>query len=113
MQTLYPYRSSKGRWVFDDAAHGLTAEDFVEGADVLIDQVLAAKGMQDAKSFCLTFAAHEMPLFDCELSWVRKLDDGDVYRAPNGAEAWLCPALLCYFAAPPARLFVRVSATGK
>ena len=109
--TLYPYLKD-ACWVFDDERTGLKEEAFVLGATDMITRVVAAKSIPSAeRGFALTFAAEPFDGHDVELRWLRpdpaggNWYEGDV--AGQRMEAWLCPALLLYFATPPRRIFVR------
>jgi len=108
---LYPYLKDSC-WVFDDARTGLKEEAFVLGATDMITRVVAAKSIPDAeRGFELTFAAEPFDGQDVELRWLRPDPvDGNWYAgdvAGQRMEAWLCPALLLYFVAPPRRIYVR------
>jgi len=94
-------------WVFDDERVGLAQEPFVGGADTLIDRAVA--NIPDAENgFRLIFSSSEFPGVELRLTWRRPEFSGNVYYCQNfDAEAWLCPALMKYFDAPPAELFVR------
>ena len=109
--TLYPYLKD-ACWVFDDERTGLKEEAFVLGATDMITRVVTGKSIPDAeRGFALTFAAEPFDGHDVALRWLRpdpaggNWYEGDV--AGQRMEAWLCPALLLYFATPPRRIFVR------
>ena len=111
---LFPYLS-RSTWVFDDERTGLKAEAFVSGMSEMISAVVEAKGIPNAdKGFAMTFS-DEPIRHDAELHWLRADDPnepmpGNWYSSTIAGElmeGWLCPALLHYFAAAPARLFVR------
>jgi hypothetical protein len=97
-----------GMWVFDDPRVGLAAEPFVGGADAMIDRVTA--GIPDAHSgFTIVFSAMRFPGHQFRLEWRREEGSGNIYySAELDAEGWLCPALLRYFAEPPAEIYVQV-----
>jgi hypothetical protein len=104
---LEPYRH-EGAWVFDDPVVGLDREPFVAGVTEMIDRLTA--GIPDAaRGFRLSFAAHPFEGYQAVLAWVRSDPvEGNWYRAEDsGEEGWLCPALFCYFPAPPSKIFVR------
>jgi len=73
----------------------------------LIDRAVA--NIPDAENgFRLIFSSSEFPGVELRLTWRRPEFSGNVYYCQNfDAEAWLCPALMKYFDAPPAELFVR------
>ena len=97
-----------GMWVFDDPRVGLVQEPFVGGADTMIDRITA--DFADAEhGFVLVFAAAPFPGHQFRLEWRRADGTGNYYYSPTlDMEGWLCPALLRYFEAPPAELYVQV-----
>ena len=103
---IHPYKT-QGIWVFDDERAGLREEPFVSGADTIIDHMVV--DIPDAEhGFTLMFSAQPSPGFQLELDWQRADLSGNWYRADTiGMEGWLCPALLKYFDAPPAKLFAQ------
>lgn len=107
INVIMPYKQLD-MWVFDDLAVGLKAEPFVGGADTMIDRVTA--GIPDARrGFVMVFSASAFPGHQFRLEWRRPDHSGNVYySAELGLEGWLCPALLRYFAEPPAEIFVQV-----
>lgn len=111
---IKPYRW-EGLWVFDDDRVGLVKEPFVAGADTLIDIAIAKKGIENAdKGFLLFFSADPFPGADFHLEWVRAESSGNVYVwRETDQEGWLCPALLKYFDAPPADLYVQLKAAAR
>ncbi len=111
LAVVAPYKAH-GMWVFDDERAGLVQEPFVGGADTILDALTA--GIPDAAAgFRLVFSPEAFPGADHRFAWVRPELSGNVYRAVGGSldggEGWLCPALLRYFDAPPAELWVQVS----
>lgn len=111
IMVINPYKYS-GLWVFDDDRVELVKEPFIEGADRLIDLVLAKKGIANADSgFRLIFSAGEFPRYDARFDWVREGDGGNWYSSEESAlEGWLCPALLKYFDSPPKHIYARFEA---
>jgi hypothetical protein len=103
---IHPYLY-EGVWVFDDPAVGLLQEPFVAGADDIIDRMV--EGIPDARNgFTLLFSAEPFPGHQVVFEWVRADMSGNWYRSPAlEMEGWLCPALLKYFAAPPAKLYAQ------
>jgi hypothetical protein len=95
-------------WVFDDGARGLVQEPFVGGADLLI--ALATAGFESPeKGFRMVFSAGAFPGAGLRLEWRRAEMGGNVYFCEAlGSQGWLCPALLKYFEAPPAEIYVQV-----
>ena len=62
-----------------------------------------------AKGFLAVFSASCFPDAQIVLEWARGEGSGNVYRwKEKDMEGWLCPALLRYFAEPPAKLYVQV-----
>lgn len=106
---IHPYMH-QGLWVFDDPAVGLCREPFVSGADVIIDRMVA--DIPDAQNgFTLLFSAAAFPGHHAVFEWVRADMSGNWYRsAALDREGWLCPALLKYFDAPPAKLYAQFRA---
>ena len=108
LNVIIPYKY-EGMWVFDDADAGLDKEPFVEGADVIIDRALEAKGVTNADSgFRLLFSAGEFPGYDVKFTWLRAADGGNYYAAEgSNLEGWLCPALFKYFDEAPKEIYAR------
>ena len=108
LNVIYPYKYG-GLWVFDDADAGLDKEPFVEGADVIIDRALEAKGVTNADAgFRLLFSAGEFPRYDVKFTWLRAADGGNYYAAEGSdLEGWLCPALFKYFDEAPNAIYAR------
>lgn len=108
LNVIFPYKY-EGMWVFDDADVGLVKEPFVEGADVIIERALEAKGITNADSgFRLLFSAGEFPRFDVKFTWLRAADGGNYYAAEGSdLEGWLCPALFKYFDDAPKEIYAR------
>jgi hypothetical protein len=104
---IEPYRH-EGAWVFDDQATGLVREPFVAGITEMIDRLVA--GLPGAPcAFRLLLAVRPFAGYQVSLSWERADPvEGNWYRADDtGDEGWLCPALFCYFPAPPPKIYVR------
>ena len=117
--TIYPYLLYDTTWVFDDERTGLKAEAFVSGMTDMISRLVEQKGIPNAGSgFSLTFGDEPFDGHDAELHWTRadgaqSLMGGNWYAgriAGELMEGWLCPALFCFFATAPQRLFVRAEA---
>ena len=113
INVIYPYRY-EGMWVFDDDDVGLVKEPFVEGADTMIDHVLAMKGLHNPEAgFRLIFSAGEFPRYDVRFDWVREGEGGNWYRSEEfDMEGWLCPALLKYFDEAPRQIYARFEEKG-
>ena len=111
LNVIHPYKW-EGLWVFDDERVGLYKEPFVEGADTIIEKLLAMKGLQEPeKGFRLIFSTGPFPNYDLKLLWLRESDGGNWYRAEDfDIEGWLCPALLEYFDNPPREIYARFEA---
>lgn len=105
---IYPYKHAS-MWVFDDERAGLDREPFVEGADTMIDRVLARKGLENPeKGFRLVFSSCEFPRYDFRFDWVREGEGGNWYKSGDfQMEGWLCPALFKYFAKAPKHIYAR------
>ncbi len=103
---IEPYRH-EGAWVFDAPETGLVREPFVAGISEMIDRLVA--GIPEAtRGFRLLFAVHPFAGHQASLRWVRADPvEGNWYRAEDGGEGWLCPALFWYFPVAPATIFVR------
>ena len=103
---IHPYKT-RGMWVFDDPAVGLTQEPFVSGADAVIDRLV--KDIPDADSgFTLIFSAQPFPGHQAEFEWRREEFSGNWYYCPAlNMEGWLCPALLKYFDAAPEKIYAQ------
>ena len=109
LSVIAPYKY-EGMWVFDDAQAGLIKEPFVEGADTMIDAMIAdIPGAE--KGFRLVFSASAFPSYQHKLEWVRPELSGNVYRSAElNMEGWLCPALFKYFTEAPAEIYLKVEA---
>ncbi len=102
---IQPYWHS-GTWVFDDPARGLVREPFVSGVpEVLTDAVAHIPNAK--KGFRLLFAPQKFPGAEHEFVRTRTEYSGTWYKAEDGREGWLCPALFKYFDAAPERIFIR------
>lgn len=95
-------------WVFDDPKVGLVQETFVGGADTIIDRLVS--GIPDAENgFVMIFSASEFPGHQLRLERRGPQGSGNLYHSPDlNFDGWLCPALLRYFDAPPAKLFAQI-----
>lgn len=108
---IRPYRD-RCTWMFDDASVGLRREPFVAGIPEMIE-ALVHDIPKAAGGFKLVFSAEPFPAFQVELERVREEFGGAWYRwSGKEREGWLCPALLKYCSAPPARLYCRAEAQG-
>jgi hypothetical protein len=111
INVIKPYQWN-GVWVFDDPARGLDKEPLVAGVPEIIDAVCAGRGIRDPQNgFVTIFSAAPFPGAHATLEHLRPDESGtgNWYRlAGTALEGWLCPALLKYFAAPPARIFIQV-----
>ncbi len=107
LMVIVPYKY-EGMWVFDDPAVGLRKEPFIAGIDTLIDRATA--NVPDAqRGFRAIFSAAPFPGATFKLRWRRAESGGNWYYSPEfNQEGWLCPALLKYFSAPPAEIYVKV-----
>jgi hypothetical protein len=122
--TIYPYLLGD-TWVFDDPRTGLKEEAIVLGMSEMISRLVRAKGIPHASNgFALTFGREPFEGADAELTWLRS-EDAQVLPGKDGSasqhfgnwyggtvvgkemEGWLCPTLGLYFAAAPARIFVK------
>ena len=105
---IQPYWSS-GTWVFDDPATGLVREPFVCGIPEMINRIVAAAGIENARSgFRLLFSQTPFPGHQAAFTRTRTEHGGTWYRDEStGAEGWLCPALFKYFPEAPPSLYAR------
>jgi hypothetical protein len=109
LSIIAPYKY-EGMWVFDDEQAGLIKEPFVEGADTMIDAMIADIADADT-GFRIIFSASAFPGYQHKLEWVRPELSGNIYRSAElGMEGWLCPALFKYFSAAPAVIYLKVEA---
>ena len=94
-------------WVFDDESVGLDKEPFVQGIPEMIDELV--KDIPNARSgFMLLFSSQPFVGYQVELTRVREEYGGYWYKAKDeGAEGWLCPALLKYFESAPESLYIK------
>lgn len=78
------------------------------GITEMIDRLVA--GIPNADhGFRLHFSAFPFEGHQTLLNWVRADPvEGHWYRLDRGDdEGWLCPAMFCFFAEPPAKIYVR------
>ncbi len=112
INVIIPYRW-EGMWVFDDVKVDLDKEPFVEGADDIID-LMVADLADAAEGFRLIFSATRFPSAQFEFDWRREEDGGNWYYIEAlGREGWLCPALFKYFEQAPQHIYVKVEARGQ
>jgi hypothetical protein len=111
MLVIHPYRH-QGTWVFDDDRVGLVQEPFVAGVPEMIDVLV--EDIPDAQSgFRLLFSAQEFPGWQKRARLVRPEAGGAYYATDDPPmEGWLCPALMKYFAEPPAEIYVKAEPKG-
>jgi hypothetical protein len=112
IHVIHPYKH-EGTWVFDDPSVGLVQEPFVDGADAIIERLVAA--IPDAaRGFTLLFAAAPFAGANARLDW-RRADAGGnwYYLEALAMEGWLCPALFKYFSAAPPTLYVQCKPKGR
>jgi hypothetical protein len=106
MFVIIPY-VDRGTWMFDDPAVGLVREPFVAGIPEMID-LLVERIPNARQGFRLLFSAHPFPGCHVEVEQVSEESGGVWYRwAEQDRQGWLCPALLRYFSAAPAKLYCR------
>lgn len=109
--TIYPYKLRE-TWVFDDPRTGLKEEAFVCGATEMISRLVGMKRIPRAEhGFALSFADEPFAGHDVVLTLLRPDEhEGNWYHGyVTGLrmECWLCPALFCYFAEAPEKIYVR------
>jgi hypothetical protein len=109
--TIYPYKLRE-TWVFDDPRTGLKEEAFVCGATEVISRLVSMKRIPRADhGFALSFADEPFAGQDVVLTLLRPDEyEGNWYHGyVTGLhmECWLCPALFCYFAQAPEKIYVR------
>lgn len=115
IRVIAPYKFD-GQWVFDDTSVGLVKEAFVAGADLLMEALTAAKGIENpGQGFILLFSDQPFPGYDVELKWTQQEFNptygGNWYYCEQfKQEAWLCPALYLYFKDAPKSIFVQAKA---
>lgn len=110
---IHPTREH-GTWSFTDPTAGLVNEPFVGEINDMIDMLV--KDIKGARrGFALTFSAVEFPGHQLSLTRVDdSMTSGATYHCDQlNIEGWLCPALFCYFDAPPPRLFAMARAARK
>jgi hypothetical protein len=94
IRMIRPYRKH-GLWVFDDEEHQLKAEAFVFGASEMIDRHLASRSIKRKRPFRLLFSHEPFPY--CDSAQLTEPAYGGGWYRHGGYDAWLCPALFCYF----------------
>ena len=111
VKCIHPYMHEM-QWVFDDPAVGLDKEPFVNGADLLIDQLV--EHIPNAEyGFALLFSAAPFEGSSVKLVWEREEADGNWYYCDAfNTSGWLCPALLKYFGTAPGEIYVGAKSLG-
>jgi hypothetical protein len=105
---IRPYKSGDV-WVFDDPRFGLKAEPFVGDTNVVIDAMLAKKGITGDR-FSLMFSRYRLPDYDACFILKEVMETSAWYWDEHlGIPFWLCPCLNNYFDQIPERIFIRVS----
>jgi hypothetical protein len=106
-RTIKPYWYN-GAWVFDDPERGTLAKPFVVRSE-MVDQMLRQAGLPPRQPFAVTFSDRDSPWpgYRIVLEWAREDHEGQWYRW--GGTEGLCPALVRYFDAPPARIYCHVT----
>jgi len=103
---IHPYKW-EGMWVFDDPQAGLVQEPFVEGADKIIE-AMVADIPEASGGFTLVFSAAPFPGHQARFEWRREELGGNWDRCVElDQEGWLCPALFKYFESAPETLYAR------
>jgi len=109
--TLY---KDHGVWMFDDAAHGIEREPFVDGSTELIDFILQEHGLPKNVDTGVTIE-FDLQRSHPDMIEIRKIEDmGDdwaryEYKGRQGA---LCPVTLVYLGSHPDRFYARPVAQG-
>lgn len=112
IHVIHPYQDG-GALVFDDPAVELRKEAFIAGADLVL-QLAARLAGADPARFTLLFSADPFPGRQAVATWLEPGDFGYgnwyAIELPGLGrhEAWLCPALLKYFASPPASIHFQI-----
>jgi hypothetical protein len=103
---IHPYKHL-GLWVFDDETVGLVQEQFVAGADEIIEKMV--EGNPDAeKGFTLLFSVAPFPGCNATFEWQRDEDGGNWYYLKElDMKGWLCPALFKYVEKAPGKLYAQ------
>jgi len=106
--TIKPYWHD-GAWVFDDPARGWWAKPFVTPFG-MVDQMLRQAGLQARQPFVVIVGDRDDlgPGYRLVLERIREDREGHWYVWD--ATEVLCPALIRYFDAPPARIYCLVTA---
>lgn len=105
-------KKSDGAWHFTDKARGLLREPLVAGIPDILEELLADEGIPLAKArkgLTVTFSGRPIPGAQLKLKRKKREAGGAWYEDGTGQQGWLCPALLKFFAAPPATLHVVVA----
>ena len=100
-------------WVFDDPRVGLVQEPFVFGADVFLS-FLSKDILNAHNGFRLIFSAGPFPGYQQKVTRIEDEMGGSWYElADPPMKGWVCPALLRYFDAAPAEIYVRAEPLAK
>lgn len=106
---IHPYKTRDGIWAFDDDRFGLKCEPFVGDTNVVINAVLARKGLS-ANQCSIMFSRYQLPDYDARFK-LKEVCTGPsawYWCEEMGLPFWLCPSLNHYFDSVPKELFVKV-----
>jgi hypothetical protein len=105
MFTIIPFKF-KDAWVFDEPLLDLDKEQFVNGADKIIEFI--GKDLNDFENgFYLSFSNQQFDNYQYSLTFTNSECGGSWYVLDGYDMAgWLCPALFKFFPTAPEKLYV-------
>lgn len=109
VNVIYPYRTPRRDWVFDDKDLELKAEAFVMGTSEMIDHLVGEKAM----NFRATISAAPLPKTTATLSKItdKRVTGGMTgwYQLEGtGIKHWLCGVTTLYFTGYPDKIYVHL-----
>lgn len=107
VNTIHPYRTKFGTWVYDDEDLGVFSEAFVMGSSEVIDHLVGS----DTNFFDAHISAKPIPTYDARLIKIDKEDGFDGWYQLEGTEMenWLCACVTDYFPDYPDSIYVKIS----
>lgn len=99
-------------WMFDDAAHGIDREPFVDGSTELIDFILEEFGFSTAEPIVVEFGLERAHPDMVEIRKVEDMSDDWALYQYKDRQGALCPVTLVYLGSHPDRFYARPVARG-
>lgn len=93
--------------MFDDAAHGIEREPFVDGSTELIDFILQEHGFSTSRPVVVEFGLERTHPDMVEIRKTEDMGDDWACYEYKGRQGALCPVTLIYLGSHPDRFFAR------